>query len=421
MNSSSSIPAEILEIIFSSYGPDDRNPLLACSLASKALRWPAQAQLFASVDLIRPQRPYRAYNSFKESIIGSRRLAFCVIALGVDLENFVGLRELLDSNVLALLPNVRHATIATTKYFRKVLWLTEGFEQRPTPRGDFIRDLRSNIFPRLWTIQFRGIGLVDLGDVASSCPELRSLTCDNVSFERPWDAGTMPSFPDTLRSLTVDDQSASEKEWNQKHVPHLVGLLSSGKLESLILTNLERSDFVFRPPSHLSWCRETLVHLDMGLTLEIHLRSYRDKPTFPELQMSQFKKLRTFSAMFTAQYSYLVLNWFEHACPEPWTIEQITLDLYTDKKNNIELNPKFDWFDYDSMLVSRGGMIFGDKFVGYVTLTIPDNIPLEQRFHIRRAMAGALPKASESSMVRFGLRCIESRWMGNSMYDIRRN
>ncbi|KAH8818751.1 hypothetical protein DL96DRAFT_370463 [Flagelloscypha sp. PMI_526] len=437
MNPSSFIPAEILEIIFSYYGPDDRDLLRACCLASQALLWPAQAKLFASVDLIRPQRSRRAYTAFKNVTTGSNRLAHCVIALGVDIGDREGLQKLSDWGVLALLPNVRHVTIARPNRLTTRSWITEeGNEAKNTDRGEFIHDLRSHIFPQLWTIQLRSIGLVDLRDIALSCPQLHSLTCDNVSFGRHWNPGTVPSFPATLRSLTVDDLSAREKMWSENNIPHLVGLIKSGKLESLILTDLDRSDLVFRRQSHLSWCRATLIHLDMGLTLEIHLRmyfflllylgsqyhkiifsgSYREKLTFPELQMSEFKKLRTFSAMFTAQYSYLVLNWFEHACPEPWTIEELTLDLYTDEKHNIELNPKFDWFDFDSMLVSRAWMIFGEKFVGYVMLTVPDNIPLEQRFHIRRAMAEALPKASERGMVRFGLRCIESRWMGSTLY-----
>ncbi|KAH8818747.1 hypothetical protein DL96DRAFT_1621854 [Flagelloscypha sp. PMI_526] len=136
--------------------------------------------------------------------------------------------------------------------------------------------------------------------------------------------------------------------------------------------------------------------------------------------MSEFTNLRTFSAMFTAPYAYLVFNWFEHACPEPWTIETITLDLLTCGEQShaiyrapfLVLSPRFDWCDFnwlkfDSMLVSRAWVVFGERFLGYVTLTVPDNIAWEKRCHFRQAMREALPKAWEKGMIRFGLRHLE--------------
>ncbi|KAH8794213.1 hypothetical protein DL96DRAFT_1652133 [Flagelloscypha sp. PMI_526] len=153
----------------------------------------------------------------------------------------------------------------------------------------------------------------------------------------------------------------------------------------------------------------------MGLILENHLRSCRDKPTFPELQMSEFKNLRTFCAMLTMSDAYLVYNWFERASPDPWTVEKIILDLFADNNDNLESNITFDWFDFDSMLISRAWMIFGGNFVGYVTLTVPGNIPWDFREQLRKAMAAGLPKASERGMIRFGLRHIASRWMGSTL------
>ncbi|KAH8818746.1 hypothetical protein DL96DRAFT_1715042 [Flagelloscypha sp. PMI_526] len=403
MTSLPAVPLEILEIIFSNYGQSDLGTLRACSLVSTTFQWPAQAQLFASVDLIRPEKSDYAYDAFQQIVVNSPHLARCITRLGIDLDNFVGIRQLLYAQVLTLLPNVRHATLfSKTKELRSTAssWLVEDIT-----RGNFLRYFFSAIFPQLWTLRIKGIPSVDLTDIASHCLKLRSLSLESVSRAKPWEEGTVPLLPTTLRSLIIDDMSATQEAHYHKSATQLAQFLRNAKVESLVLTDQRHSTFIFGQLSHLSLCKATLVHLDLGLTLENNLHLYRETPTFDELQMSEFTSLRTFSAMFTAQYAYLVFNWFEHACSEPWTIETVTLDFLTcGEQTHVTYMPPFlvptprvdwyepDWFNFDSMLVSKARLVFGERFVGHVT--VPDNIAFEKRGRFRQAMRDALPKSS---------------------------
>ncbi|KAH8818748.1 hypothetical protein DL96DRAFT_1621855 [Flagelloscypha sp. PMI_526] len=202
-------PPEILGIVFSNYGQNDLKTLCACSLVSTTFQWPAQAQLFASVDLVHPKKSHYAYDAFQKSVVSSPRLARCVVRLGVDLDNFMGIHELLHSKALTLLPNVRHATLfSNNKRLQSTApsWLSEDIT-----RGIFLRYFFSVIFPQLWTLRIEGILSVDLTDIASHCLELRSLFFDSVLLARPWEEGTVPPFPTALRSLVIDDMSTGQE------------------------------------------------------------------------------------------------------------------------------------------------------------------------------------------------------------------